>query len=59
VGSTAYAETNSFTLDFSSGQIPRKELQAVIAENNWELMEMRSISASLEDVFIKLVTRED
>jgi ABC-2 type transport system ATP-binding protein len=59
VGSTAHAETNSFTLDFSSGQIPRKELQAVIAENNWELMEMRSISASLEDVFIKLVTRED
>jgi ABC-2 type transport system ATP-binding protein len=59
VDSTSHIKTNSFTLDFSSGQIPRKELQAVIAENDWELMEMRSISASLEDVFIKLVTRED
>jgi ABC-2 type transport system ATP-binding protein len=59
VDSTPHIKTNSFTLDFSSGQIPRKELQAVIAENDWELMEMRSISASLEDVFIKLVTRED
>ncbi len=55
----AQADACAFSVDFNKGHNPRKDLQALIAENNWELMEMRSISASLEDVFIKLVTRED
>lgn len=57
--STSHTDSSSFSLDFSPGQNPRKDLQALIAEKNWDLIEMRSISASLEDVFIKLVTRED
>lgn len=36
----------------------RKDLPIVIVKNNWELLEMRPVSMSLEDIFIKLVTEE-
>ncbi|MBT4161181.1 MAG: ATP-binding cassette domain-containing protein [Gammaproteobacteria bacterium] len=53
------SDSNAFSLDFAAGQNARKDLQLLIAEKGWDLMEMRNLSASLEDVFIKLVTRED
>ncbi|MBT4519959.1 MAG: ATP-binding cassette domain-containing protein, partial [Halieaceae bacterium] len=56
--SSAAPEAASFSLGIRAGCNPRKDLQAVIAAKNWELLEMRSISASLEDIFIELVTRE-
>ena len=30
----------------------------MLERNRWELMELRQLEASLEDIFIKLVTRE-
>ncbi len=56
---TAPDETDSFSVDFEAGKNPRKDIQALIHEKNWDLIEMRSVSANLEDVFIKLVTSED
>lgn len=37
----------------------RKELSKSIVQNNWGLLEMKSIDLSLEDIFIKLVTKEE
>lgn len=36
----------------------RKTLHSMIFNKGWDLVEMRSVHMSLEDVFIKLVTRE-
>jgi ABC-2 type transport system ATP-binding protein len=57
--STHHGDSESFSLAFTSGHNPRKDVQVLIAEKGWDLVEMSSTSASLEDVFIKLVTRED
>jgi len=37
----------------------RKNLHSVIVNKGWDLVEMRSMQMSLEDVFIKLVTKEE
>ncbi len=52
-------QSNTFAVDVKPGQNPRKQLQALIAENSWDLVEMRSVAPTLEDVFLKLVTREN
>lgn len=36
----------------------RKYLAVTVVKNNWDLLEMRPVSMSLEDIFIKLVTEE-
>ena len=37
----------------------RQGIQSMIENNRWDLIEMRPIEASLEDIFIKLVTKEE
>lgn len=37
----------------------RQAINAMIERNHWELVEMRPVETSLEDVFIKLVTTEE
>jgi ABC-2 type transport system ATP-binding protein len=37
----------------------RRTLAAEVVNNGWGLLELRSISMSLEDVFINLVTNEE
>jgi ABC-2 type transport system ATP-binding protein len=37
----------------------RQGINAMIERNHWDLLEMRPVETSLEDVFIKLVTREE
>src|SRR3970040_844529 len=37
----------------------RKDLAMIIVNNHWDLLEMRPVSMSLEDIFIKLVTDEE
>jgi ABC-2 type transport system ATP-binding protein len=37
----------------------RQQIHAMIEKNGWQLMEMRPVEKSLEDIFIQLVTRED
>ncbi|MBI1987271.1 MAG: ATP-binding cassette domain-containing protein [Nitrospinae bacterium] len=37
----------------------RKELAAAVLRNQWGLLELRGVSLSLEDIFIRLVTEEE
>jgi len=49
---------NGFIIDLAKGENANKNIPPVIIDNNWDLIEMRTMDASLEDVFIKLVTKE-
>ena len=51
--------SNGFIVDLRKGANVRQSIPPVIIANNWDLIEMRSMEASLEDVFIQLVTNEE
>lgn len=48
-----------FIIDLAKGANANKNIPPVIIANDWDLIEMRTMDASLEDVFIKLVTTEE
>lgn len=48
-----------FIVDFDDEKLVRKNLQSLIAQNSWDLIEMRPIEKSLEEIFINLITKED
>lgn len=52
-------DTHAFILAFDDEKRGRQAINSMIERNNWDLIEMRPIEASLEDIFIKLVTREE
>jgi len=45
-------------IDFEDEKLVRKQLQTLIAQNDWDLIEMRPIETSLEDSFIDLISKE-
>ncbi|MBI4664804.1 MAG: ATP-binding cassette domain-containing protein [Nitrospinae bacterium] len=52
-------ETGTFHLIPGQGKNPRKELMKMAVDRDWEVMELSSTeSLSLEEVYLKLVTRE-
>ncbi|HWR21515.1 MAG TPA: ATP-binding cassette domain-containing protein [Verrucomicrobiae bacterium] len=55
----AAGDVNAFIVAFEDEKRGRQGIQAMIERNNWDLIEMRPIEASLEDIFIKLTTREE
>jgi len=48
-----------FLVDCAVGQDVREDLAATVVGNGWGLLELRSVGMSLEEVFLKLTTRED
>jgi ABC-2 type transport system ATP-binding protein len=48
-----------FLLEFDDDSGGRHGIPAEIVARNWNLLEIRSVEASLEEVFIQLVTKED
>jgi ABC-2 type transport system ATP-binding protein len=52
-------DSNGFVVVFDDEKQGRQGIQAMIERNKWELLEMRSLEVSLEDIFIKLVTKEE
>ena len=46
-------------VDCAVGQDVREDLAAAIVGNGWGLLELRSVGMSLEEVFLKLTTREE
>jgi ABC-2 type transport system ATP-binding protein len=48
-----------FLVDCSVGQDVREELASVIVGNGWGLLELHAVGMSLEEVFLKLTTREE
>ena len=50
---------SAFVVAFDDEKRGRQGIQSMIENNRWDLIEMRPIEASLEDIFIKLVTKEE
>jgi len=50
---------NGFIVECDDAERLRKSAQAMIAGHSWELVEMRPVGVTLEDIFIKLVTKEE
>ncbi len=57
--SVATNDSNGFIVSLTKGTNVAQSIPPVIISNNWNLIEMRSLDANLEDVFIQLVTNED
>jgi len=55
---TAAKDSCGFIITFDDEKKARKNIHSMIDTNSWDLIEMRPMEMSLEDVFIKLVTRE-
>ncbi|HHL39708.1 MAG TPA: ABC transporter ATP-binding protein [Deltaproteobacteria bacterium] len=47
-----------FYVDLEKGRDVRRDIPALIVKQGWGLLEMRPIELSLEEIFVKLVTRE-
>lgn len=48
-----------FLVDSVVGQDIREDLASTVVGNGWGLLELRSVGMSLEEVFLKLTTREE
>ena len=55
----APGEANGFIVVLEDEKQGRQGIQAMIERNKFELVEMRLLEVSLEDIFIKLVTKEE
>lgn len=49
---------NDYTVEIEEGMGMRREIPSAIVKKGWGLLEMRSQEMTLEDIFIKLVTKE-
>lgn len=49
---------NDYTVEIEKGMGMRREIPNVIVKRGWGLLEMRPQEMTLEDIFIKLVTKE-
>jgi ABC-2 type transport system ATP-binding protein len=49
---------SSFTVECKLGSDPRPALASAVVIQGWQLLELRGVSMSLEDVFINLITQE-
>ncbi len=55
----SFKGSHGFIVEVEEENDARKNLHPVIVNRGWDLVEMRSMHMSLEDVFIKLVTKEE
>jgi ABC-2 type transport system ATP-binding protein len=56
---TRLDDSHGFIVEIEEENNVRKTLHPVIVNKGWDLVEMRSLHMSLEDVFIKLITKEE
>jgi len=49
---------DGFIVSLDDKRLGRQRIQSMIDENDWNLVEMRPVETSLEDIFIQLVTKE-
>ncbi len=47
------------TVEFEKGVDPRADIPRVMVNNGWDLVEMKTQELSLEDIFIRLITKEE
>jgi ABC-2 type transport system ATP-binding protein len=48
-----------YIIECSPGQDPRSKISEAIIEGGWTLLSLEGIEMSLEDIFLKLTTRDD
>ncbi len=48
-----------YIVECSAGQDPRAKIQEAMVKNTWTVLSLEPVSMNLEDVFLKLVSRED
>ncbi|MGH7235629.1 MAG: ABC transporter ATP-binding protein [Nitrospiraceae bacterium] len=53
------AETGAFLLEYELGQDRRDELARFVVDNGWGLLELQTVSMTLEDVFLCLTQHEE
>ncbi len=58
-GEAAADDSSGFIVQIGDEKRVRKGLHTLIARKGWELIEMRPVETSLEDIFIQLVTKEE
>ncbi len=51
--------TNTFQVETASGQDIRRELARAIVQGGYGLLELKQVGISLEDIYLKLTTKED
>ncbi|MCX8093701.1 MAG: ABC transporter ATP-binding protein, partial [Candidatus Goldbacteria bacterium] len=51
--------TYTFNIDMEEGKKVTKDIVSKIVKNDWELIELKRPQVTLEDVFLKLVTKEE
>ena len=49
---------SEYIVDIKEGEDPRRWVASQVVKNGWGLLEMRPLEMSLEEIFIKLVTKE-
>ncbi len=57
--SASSEDSNGFIVEFDDEKGVRQSLHSMIARNKWELVEMRPVDTSLEEIFVDLVTKEE
>lgn len=57
--SQAPGDASGFIVMLDDEKRGRQGIHSMIEKNSWELLEMRPLETSLEDIFIKLVTKEE
>lgn len=53
------SDTYTYNIDIEEGKKVTKDIVNRIVKNDWELIELKRPQVSLEDVFLKLVTKEE
>jgi ABC-2 type transport system ATP-binding protein len=48
-----------YTVESELGSDPRERLAAAVVQQGWGLLELRSVSLSLEEIFLSIITEED
>jgi ABC-2 type transport system ATP-binding protein len=52
-------ESGAFLLEYELGQDRREELARFVVDNGWGLLELKTVSMTLEDVFLRLTQHEE
>lgn len=52
-------ESGAFLLEYELGQDRRDELARFVVDNGWGLLELKAVSMTLEDVFLRLTQHEE
>jgi len=53
------SDDGGFIVTFGDEKRGKQDIHSIIENKGWNLVEMRPVEASLEDIFIKLVTKDD